>query len=108
MTAVHAPRVVIVGAGIGGLAAAIELREHGVSDLTLLERSAQLGGTWQYNTYPGCACDVPSHLYSYSFAQKRGWSRLCSPGEEILGYLREVASEYHVADRIEFGAEVSE
>jgi cation diffusion facilitator CzcD-associated flavoprotein CzcO len=101
-----APKVVIVGAGIGGLGAAIELRRHGFSDITILERAAQLGGTWQYNTYPGCACDVPSHLYSYSFAQKPGWSRLCSPSDEILGYLREVAAEHDVARWIAFGVEV--
>jgi cation diffusion facilitator CzcD-associated flavoprotein CzcO len=101
-----APKVVIVGAGIGGLAAAIELRRHGFSDITILERAAQLGGTWQYNTYPGCACDVPSHLYSYSFAPKPGWSRLCSPSEEILGYLRDVAAEFDVARLIEFATDV--
>ncbi|MEA2146758.1 MAG: hypothetical protein QOG59_2345 [Solirubrobacteraceae bacterium] len=102
-----APKVVIIGAGIGGLAAAIELRRHGFSDITILERAPQLGGTWQYNTYPGCACDVPSHLYSYSFAQKPGWSRLCSPSDEILGYLRDVADEHGVAELIEFGVEVA-
>ena len=72
-------KVVIVGAGIGGIAAAIELRRHGFEDVTILERAPELGGTWWYNTYPGCVCDVPSHLYSFSFAQRRDWSRLCSP-----------------------------
>jgi cation diffusion facilitator CzcD-associated flavoprotein CzcO len=102
-----APKVVIVGAGIGGLGAAIELRRHGFSDITLLERAPGLGGTWQYNTYPGCACDVPSHLYSYSFAQKPDWSRLCSPSDEILGYLRDVADEHGVAGLIEFDVVVA-
>jgi cation diffusion facilitator CzcD-associated flavoprotein CzcO len=88
--------VVIVGAGVGGLAAAIELRRHGVREVTLLERGPGLGGTWLYNTYPGCVCDVPSHLYSYSFAQRRDWSRLCSPQDEILRYLQEVAREHDV------------
>ncbi len=88
--------VVIVGAGVGGLAAAIELRRHGFRDVTLLERGPGLGGTWLYNTYPGCVCDVPSHLYSFSFAQRRDWSRLCSPQDEILGYLQEVAREHDV------------
>jgi cation diffusion facilitator CzcD-associated flavoprotein CzcO len=88
--------VVIVGAGVGGLAAAIELRRHGIRDVTLLERGPGLGGTWLYNTYPGCVCDVPSHLYSFSFAQRRDWSRLCSPQEEILSYLQEVAREHDV------------
>ena len=58
-------RVVIVGAGFGGVAAAIELRRHGFDDVTILERGPGVGGTWLYNTYPGCACDVPSHLYSF-------------------------------------------
>jgi cation diffusion facilitator CzcD-associated flavoprotein CzcO len=92
-------RVVIVGAGLGGIAAAIELRRHGVEDITLLERAPELGGTWWYNTYPGCVCDVPSYLYSYSFAQRRDWSRMCSPHNEILAYLQGVAREYGV-DRL--------
>ena len=77
-------RIVIVGAGVGGLAAAIELRRHGHTDVKLLERAPRLGGTWLYNTYPNCTCDVPSHLYSFSYAQRRDWSRLCSPQDEIL------------------------
>src|SRR5947209_12218681 len=104
----RAPQVVIVGAGIGGLAAAIELQRHGFSDITILERAQDLGGTWQYNTYPGCACDVPSHLYSYSFAPKVGWSRLCSPSQEIHTYLRDVAQRFDVERLIEFGTEVTE
>ncbi len=108
MTASRAPRVLIVGAGIGGLASAIELRRHGFSDVTILERSGDLGGTWQYNTYPGCACDVPSPLYSYSFAPRRGWSRLCAPGAEILDYLHGVADRFGVTRLIEFGVEVTE
>jgi cation diffusion facilitator CzcD-associated flavoprotein CzcO len=90
---------VIVGAGVGGIAAAIELRRHGFIDITLLERGEGLGGTWRYNTYPGCVCDVPSHLYSYSFAQRRDWSRLCSPQAEILSYLEAVAGDYGI-DRL--------
>src|SRR5260370_4557654 len=83
--------VAIVGAGFGGIAAAMELRRHGISDITILDRASDLGGTWFYNSYPGCACDVPSHLYSFSYHQRRDWSRLCSPQQEIHGYLREVA-----------------
>lgn len=96
MSATRDPRIVIVGAGFGGIGAAIELRRHGFRDVTILERSDDLGGTWYHNTYPGVACDVPSHLYSFSFAQRRHWSRLCSPQEEILAYLREVAREFRV------------
>jgi cation diffusion facilitator CzcD-associated flavoprotein CzcO len=91
--------VVIVGAGFGGVAAAIELRKHGFDDVTILEKGPSLGGTWWYNTYPGCACDVPSHLYSFSFAQRADWSRLCSPQEEILHYLDGVARDQGV-DRL--------
>jgi cation diffusion facilitator CzcD-associated flavoprotein CzcO len=100
-------RVVIVGAGFGGIAAAIELRRHGYTDVTVLERGPEIGGTWHYNSYPGCACDVPSHLYSFSFAQRRDWSRLCSPQEEILRYIQQVAREHGVADWVSTGVEVS-
>ena len=92
-------KVVIVGAGFGGIAAAIELRRHGFLDVTILERAPELGGTWHYNGYPGSACDVPSHLYSFSFAQRRDWSRLCSPRDEIVAYLRDVAREQGI-DRL--------
>ncbi len=89
-------RVLIVGAGFGGIAAAIELRKHGITDVTILEQGADLGGTWFFNSYPGAACDVPSHLYSFSYAQRRDWSRLCSPQQEIHEYLHEVAAEHGV------------
>ncbi len=93
-----AQRVVIVGAGVGGIAAAIELKRLGF-DVTILERADGVGGTWRYNTYPGCACDVPSHLYSFSYAQRADWSRLCSPQDEILHYLNGVARD-HGVDRL--------
>lgn len=91
--------VLIVGAGFGGIAAAIELRRHGITNITILEKAPELGGTWYYNSYPGAACDVPSHLYSFSFAQRRNWSRLCSPQAEISAYLGEVARA-HGVDRL--------
>ncbi len=99
-------RVVIVGSGLGGVAAAIELRRHGIDDVTLLERGPDLGGTWHWNTYPGCACDVPSHLYSYSFAQRRDWSRLCSPQPEIRAYLHDVADRFGIRPLIRTGVNV--
>jgi cation diffusion facilitator CzcD-associated flavoprotein CzcO len=102
------PRVLIVGGGFGGIAAAIELRRHGFTDMTVLEGARETGGTWHYNSYPGAACDVPSHLYSYSFAQRRTWSRLCSPQAEILAYLREVAAEYGVDRLVRTSQRVSE
>jgi cation diffusion facilitator CzcD-associated flavoprotein CzcO len=91
-------RIVVVGAGFGGIGAAIELRRHGFRDVTVVDRADGIGGTWLHNTYPGVACDVPSHLYSYSYAQRGDWPRLCSPQEEILRYLREVARDHGVDD----------
>jgi len=100
-------RVIIVGAGFGGIAAAIELRRHGFDDVTLLEAAPELGGTWHYNSYPGSACDVPSHFYSFSYAQRRDWARLCSPQPEILDYLRGIATDFDVARRIVTDTEVT-
>jgi cation diffusion facilitator CzcD-associated flavoprotein CzcO len=93
--------VVIIGAGFGGIATAIELQRHGFAEVTLLDQAPALGGTWFYNNYPGAACDVPSHLYSLSYAQRRDWSRLCSPQEEILAYINEVARDYGIDRRFE-------
>ena len=101
-------RVIIVGAGFGGVAAAIELLGHGYEDVTLLEAAPEVGGTWHHNTYPGAACDVPSHLYSYSYAQRPGWSRLCSPQSEILAYLQDVADRYGVTPRVVTGMRVAD
>jgi cation diffusion facilitator CzcD-associated flavoprotein CzcO len=92
-------KILIVGAGFGGIAAAIELRRSGFTEVTILEKAPDLGGTWFYNSYPGAACDIPSHLYSFSFAQRRDWSRLCSPQAEIHDYLRNVAREQQI-DRL--------
>ena len=101
------PSVLIVGAGFGGIAAAIELGRHGFEQITILERAPELGGTWFYNSYPGAACDVPSHLYSFSFAQRRDWSRLCSPQAEIHDYLNDVARKHDVARHVRCGQTVS-
>ncbi|WP_067897510.1 flavin-containing monooxygenase [Nocardia vaccinii] len=100
-------KTIIVGAGLGGIAAAVELMRHGYTELTLLESAPDLGGTWHYNTYPGAACDVPSHLYSFSYAQRRDWSRMCSPQQEILAYIREVAAEHDVAAKVVTGTTVT-
>ncbi|WP_232663199.1 flavin-containing monooxygenase [Pseudonocardia sp. TRM90224] len=101
------PKIVVVGAGFGGVAATIELQKHGFSDITVLDAAPELGGTWLHNTYPGAACDVPSHLYSFSFAQRRDWTRLCSPQAEILDYLRTVARDYGVDRRVVPNTEVT-
>jgi cation diffusion facilitator CzcD-associated flavoprotein CzcO len=99
--------VVIVGAGLGGVAAAIELQRHGFTDVVLLDAAPDLGGTWFHNAYPGAACDVPSHLYSFSYAKRRDWSRLCSPQPEILDYLHGVARDWGVDRKVVTGAKVT-
>ncbi|MCI3272392.1 flavin-containing monooxygenase [Streptomyces cylindrosporus] len=93
-------RVVVVGAGFGGIAAAAELLRNGMDDVTLLEAAPEPGGTWFHNRYPGAACDVPSHLYSYSFAQRASWTRLFSHRDEILRYARETADALGITPRI--------
>ncbi len=90
------PSVLIIGAGFGGIAQAIELRRHGITDVTILEAADGVGGTWRFNTYPGAACDIPSQMYSFSFAQRRDWSRPCSPQPEILSYLEGVAADHGI------------
>lgn len=106
--AVERRRVVIVGAGFGGIGAAIRLRQAGIDDFVVLERSGDVGGTWQANSYPGCQCDIPSHLYSFSFAPNPDWSRTYSPQPEIWEYLRRVARDHDVMQHIRFAQEVSD
>ncbi|MDT4939051.1 MAG: hypothetical protein QOG80_2722 [Pseudonocardiales bacterium] len=91
--------VLIVGSGFAGLGAAIKLAQAGRSDYLVVERGSEVGGTWRDNTYPGAACDVPSHLYSYSFALNPNWSRSFSPQAEIQDYLRATAVKYGVLDK---------
>ena len=97
----------IVGAGMAGVLSAIKLREAGFDDLVVYEKADRLGGTWRDNTYPGVACDVPSHLYSYSFAPNADWSHVFSPGEEILEYLEAVARGHDVERLIRYGTEIT-
>jgi cation diffusion facilitator CzcD-associated flavoprotein CzcO len=99
-------RVAIIGSGFGGLAAAVRLKQAGVDELVLFEKSDDVGGVWRENTYPGAACDVPSHLYSLSFAPKADWSRRFAPQAEIHQYLRDVARDFDVLRHIRFGTEV--
>lgn len=103
-----APRVIILGAGMSGLCAAIRLRGIGVRDITILERSDGVGGTWRDNHYPGSGCDVPSHLYSYSFAPNLNWTRKFSPQHEILAYFERIADDYDLRPLCRFGVEVTE
>lgn len=98
--------VAILGAGFAGLGMAIRLKQRGVSDFTVIEREATVGGTWAVNTYPGCACDVPSHLYSFSFAPNPDWTRAYSPQPEIQTYLRSCAQRYAIMPHIRFNTEL--
>jgi cation diffusion facilitator CzcD-associated flavoprotein CzcO len=100
-------KVVIIGAGFGGIAAAVELLKRGLDDVVLLEKGDRVGGVWRDNSYPGCACDVPAPLYSYSFAPNPEWSRRFPPHEEILAYARGVADRFGVTERVRFGTEVA-
>ncbi len=99
--------VLVVGAGFSGLGAAIRLAQEGFDDLVVLERGPDVGGTWRDNSYPGAACDVPSHLYSYSFALNPDWSRAFSPQGEIYDYIRKVTHEAGVREKIRFGVDVT-
>lgn len=98
--------VAIIGAGISGIGAAIRLENEGEPNYVVLEKADVLGGTWRDNTYPGCACDVPSSLYSYSFAQKSDWSRVFAAQPEILAYVRETAERFGILRSIRFGEPV--
>jgi len=101
-------RVVIIGAGFSGLGMAIRLKQQGIDDFVVLERGGEVGGTWRDNTYPGAACDVPSRLYSFSFARNPEWSRSFSPQQEILDYLRGCADSFGVRPHVLFDHAVSE
>lgn len=100
-------RLLVVGAGFSGIGLAIRLRQQGIADFAILERAPALGGTWRDNSYPGCACDVQSTLYSFSFAPNPGWSRTYSPQREIWDYLQDVAQRYDVMRHMAFGEEVA-
>ncbi|MDQ3936825.1 MAG: NAD(P)/FAD-dependent oxidoreductase, partial [Actinomycetota bacterium] len=100
--------IAIVGSGFAGLGMAIRLKEQGNDDFVVLERDADVGGTWHANTYPGCACDVPSHLYSFSFAPNPGWSQTYSPQPEIRDYLRRCADRFGVRPNVRLRTTVTE
>jgi cyclohexanone monooxygenase len=100
--------VIVIGAGPGGICTSIKLIEAGITDFVVLERAGGLGGTWWNNRYPGAECDVPSHLYSFSFEPKRDWSRPYARQPEILAYMRGVVDKYQIAPYVRLGAEVVE
>lgn len=99
--------VVIVGTGFSGIAMGVMLKRAGIESFTILEKASDIGGTWRDNTYPGAACDIPSHLYSFSFEPKPDWSRSYSPQQEIQDYLRHCVEKYDLRRHIRFDSEVT-
>ncbi|MFD0022217.1 flavin-containing monooxygenase [Streptomyces sp. NPDC058382] len=100
-------RVAVIGSGFGGLGAAVRLRREGITDFVILERAGSVGGTWRDNSYPGCACDVPSHLYSFSFAPNPEWPRTFSGQEHIRAYLEHVADTFGLRPHLRLNHEVT-
>lgn len=107
MKATTRPRVLVIGAGFGGLAAAYELSRDGLAEVTVLEKAHDIGGVWRENTYPGAACDVPSNLYSYSFARKTDWGRRYAEQPDILGYIHDTADRFGLRKLVRTGVEVT-
>jgi cation diffusion facilitator CzcD-associated flavoprotein CzcO/acetyl esterase/lipase len=103
----RSPSVAIIGAGFGGIGLAITLKKAGIDSLTIFEKAEGVGGVWRHNTYPGAACDVPSHLYSFSFEPNPDWSRRYSPQPEILDYLERCVEKYGLSPDLRLGTEVS-
>lgn len=101
-------RIAIAGSGFGGIGLGIRLLQSGIDDFAIFERADDVGGVWRDNTYPGCACDVESHLYSFSFAPNPSWTRAYSPAAEIWQYLRDCAVRFGVRPHIRFGHEIRE
>ena len=99
--------IAIIGTGFGGIGLAIQLQQAGFNDFVLLEKEADVGGCWRDNSYPGAACDVPSHLYSFSFEPKFDWSRKFAPQREIYAYIRHCAEKYHILPKVQFNTEVT-
>src|SRR5438874_1110530 len=101
------PSITIVGAGFGGIGTAIELLRAGFRDVTVLEKADGVGGVWRENDYPNAACDVPSSLYSWSFAPNPRWPHRYSHQDEILGYIERTARDHGVLDLVHTGVEVT-
>src|SRR5947199_5244533 len=100
-------KIAVVGGGFGGVGAAVMLRQAGYRDVTVFERADRVGGVWHDNVYPGAACDVPSHLYEFSFAPNPRWSRRYAPQAEIQAYLEDIARRHGVLERVRTGSEVT-
>ena len=103
----RSPSIAVVGAGFAGVGAAVMLKRAGYHDVTVFERGERVGGVWRANTYPGAACDVPSHLYEFSFAPNPRWSRRYAPQAEIQAYLEQLAHGHGVLEQIRTGVEVT-
>ena len=101
----HPLRILIIGAGFSGLCAAIQLKRAGFERITLIDRGDEVGGTWRDNSYPGCACDIPSHLYSFSFDARWDWTRPYGQRAEIFAYLRHMADKHDVRRHLRLGVE---
>jgi cation diffusion facilitator CzcD-associated flavoprotein CzcO len=101
-------RVVVIGAGFAGVGLGVQLLRRGIDDFVVCERNDSVGGTWFEHTYPGCGCDIPTHLYSYSFARNARWTRLFPKQAEILDYVRAIAEEHGVLPHIRFGCEMQQ
>jgi cation diffusion facilitator CzcD-associated flavoprotein CzcO len=99
-------KVAVIGGGMAGILSGIKLNEAGIGDFTIYEKAGRLGGTWRENTYPGICCDVPSHLYSYSFGANPEWSHTFSPGAEILEYFEDEARRHGIERYLRCNAEV--
>jgi cation diffusion facilitator CzcD-associated flavoprotein CzcO/acetyl esterase/lipase len=99
---------IIIGSGFAGIGMAVTLRQAGITDFTILEKAHDVGGVWRDNSYPGAACDVPSHLYSFSFAPNPEWTRTFASQAEIYSYLQQCARTYKLEEHIQFGAEVQQ
>ena len=108
MSDIGAVELAIIGSGFGGLGAGVMALEQGIDSFVILERSNAVGGTWRDNTYPGCACDIPSHLYSFSFAQNPEWTRSYPAQPEIEDYLERVTDHYGLHSRTRFDFNVAE
>jgi cation diffusion facilitator CzcD-associated flavoprotein CzcO len=100
--------IAIIGAGFAGIGTAIRLKQAGIESFTMFERAAEIGGTWRDNTYPGAACDVPSHAYSLSFEQYPGWTRKYSPSDEIQAYLLRLVEKWRLREHLRLGVEIVE
>ena len=99
--------VLIIGAGFAGVGLAIQLKKQGIDDFLILEKASSVGGTWRDNHYPGAACDVPSHLYSFSFEPKTDWTRKFAPQAEIFAYIQQCVDKHQLASKIRCNSEVA-